>query len=98
MSQIPDAFDMKTGDVSAPLPSQNKGIVYAVTERQEPSMEDYATRKDITRDQMLQRKKEEMIALFTSNLVDQMEKNGRIKKNQAQIDAMSKRTGGAGGF
>jgi len=98
MSQIADAFDMKTGDVSAPLPSQNKGIVYAVTERQEPSMEDYAQKKDITRDQMLQRKKEEMIALFTSNLVDQMVKNGRIKKNQAQIDAMSKRTGGAGGF
>ena len=49
-------------------------------------------------DQMLQRKKEEMIALFTSNLVDQMEKNGRIKKNQPQIDALSKRTGGAGGF
>ena len=52
----------------------------------------------ITRDQMLQRKKEEMLALFTSNLVEQMEKNGKIKKNQAQIDAMSKRAGGVGGF
>jgi peptidyl-prolyl cis-trans isomerase D len=98
MTQVPEAFDMKPGDVSAPLPSQNKGIVYAVTERQEPSMEDYATKKDITRDQMLQRKKEEIIALFTSNLIDQMEKNGRIKKNRAQIDAMAKRTGGVGGF
>ena len=27
--------------------------------------------------------KEEMLALFTSNLVEQMEKNGKIKKNQA---------------
>jgi len=98
MSQIPEAFDMKSGDVSAPLPSQGKGIVYTVTERQDPSMDDFAKKKDVTREQMLQRKKEEMTALFTSNLVDQMEKNGRIKKNQAQIDAMSKRAGGAGGF
>jgi peptidyl-prolyl cis-trans isomerase D len=98
MSQIPEAFDMKTGDVSAPLPSQGKGIVYTVTERQDPSMDDFAKKKDVTREQMLQRKKDEMTALFTSNLVDQMEKNGRIKKNQAQIDAMSKRAGGAGGF
>jgi parvulin-like peptidyl-prolyl isomerase len=92
MQQAPDAFGMKVGDVSAPLPLQGKGVVYSVTERQEPSVEDYAKKKDITRDQMLQRKKQEMVALFTSNLVDQMEKTGRIKKNQAQIEAMSKRT------
>jgi peptidyl-prolyl cis-trans isomerase D len=97
MSQTPEAFDMKVGDVSAPVPSQSKGIVYAVVERQEPSMEDFAKKKDVTRDQMLQRKKEEIVALFTSNLVDKMEKNGKIKKNQAQIDAMSKQAG-SGGF
>ena len=99
MSQVPEAFDMKVGDVSAPVtPAQNKGVVYSVTERQDPSSEDFAKKKDITRDQMLQRKKDEMVALFTSNLVDQMEKTGKIKKNQAQIDAMAKRAGGAGGF
>ena len=99
MSQVPEAFAMKVGDVGTPVtPSQNKGIVYSVAERQEPSTEDFATKKDITRDQMLQRKKEEMLLLFTSNLVEQMEKNGKIKKNQAQIDAMSKRAGGIGGF
>jgi len=97
MSQIPDAFDMKVGDVSAPMPSQNKGIVYSIAERQEPSKEDYAAKKDVTRDQMLQRKKDELISLFAYNLVDRMEKNGKIKKNKDQIDAMSKRTG-AGGF
>jgi peptidyl-prolyl cis-trans isomerase D len=97
MSQVPEAFDLKVGDVSAPVPSQAKGIVYTVVERQDPSTEDFAKKKDITRDQMLQRKKEEMVALFTSNLVDQMEKSGKIKKNQAQIDAMSKKAG-SGGF
>jgi len=98
MKQIPEAFDMKVGDVSAPVPSQAKGIVYSVVERQEPSTEDFAKKKEVTRDEMLQRKKSEMVALFTSNLVNEMEKNGRIKKNQAQIDAMSKKAGGAGGF
>jgi peptidyl-prolyl cis-trans isomerase D len=96
MQQAPEAFDMKVGDVSAPMPLQNKGVVYTVTERQEPSADDYAKKKDITRDAMLQRKRQEMFALFTSNLVDQMEKNGRIKKNQAQIDAMSKRATAGG--
>src|SRR3954454_2710377 len=96
MKQIPEAFDMKIGDVSAPLPLQNKGVVYSVTERQEPSADEYAKKKDITRDTMLQRKRQEMFALFTSNLVDQMEKNGKIKKNQAQIDAMSKRATAGG--
>src|SRR5437868_601346 len=98
MKQIPEAFDMKVGDVSAPVPSQAKGIVYSLVERQEPSTEDFAKKKDVTRDEMLQRKKSEMVALFTSNLVNEMEKNGKIKKNQAQIDAMSKKAGGAGGF
>jgi len=97
MSQIPDAFDMKVGDVSAPMPVQSKGIVYSIAERQEPSKEDYATKKDVTREQMLQRKKDELVSLFAYNLVDRMEKNGKIKKNKDQIDAMSKRTG-AGGF
>src|SRR5262249_48471601 len=98
MQQAPDAFTMKVGDVSAPLPLQNKGVVYAVTERQAPSADEFAKKKDITRDQMLQRKKQEMVALFTDNLVQQMEKNGRIKKNQAQIDAMTKRASSAGGI
>ena len=96
LSQVPEAFDMKVGDVSAPVPSQNKGIVYSIVERQEPSMEDYAKKKDITRDQMLQRKKEELVALFNSSLVERMEKSGKIKKNQAQIDAMAKRAGVGG--
>ena len=96
MQQAPDAFGMKVGEVSAPLPLQNKGVVYTVTERQEPSADDYAKKKDVTRDTMLQRKRQEMFALFTSNLVDQMEKSGRIKKNQAQIDAMSKRATAGG--
>src|SRR4051812_10118153 len=96
MSQIPDAFSMKVGDVSAPMPVQNKGIVYSIAERQEPSKEDYATKKDVTRDQMLQRKKDELVTLFASSLVDRMEKNGKIKKNKEQIDAMSKRTGTGG--
>jgi peptidyl-prolyl cis-trans isomerase D len=96
MSQVPEAFDMKVGDVSAPVPSQAKGIVYSVTQHQDPSTEDFAKKKDVTRDQMLQRKKEEVVALFTSNLVEQMEKDGRIKKNQAQIDAMSKKAGAGG--
>ena len=96
MQQAGDAFTMKIGDVSAPLQLQNKDVVYTVTERQEPSADDYAKKKDITRDQMLARKRQEMFALFTSNLVDQMEKNGKIKKNQAQIDAMSKRATAGG--
>jgi peptidyl-prolyl cis-trans isomerase D len=96
MQQAPEAFDMKVGDVSAPLPLQNKGVVYSVTERQEPSADDYAKKKDITRDQMLQRKRQEMFALFSANLVQQMEKNGKIKKNQAQIDALGKRATAGG--
>ena len=97
MSQAPEAFDMKVGDVSAPItPAQNKGIVYSIVERQDPSQDDYAKKKDITRDQMLQRKKEELVALFNASLVKRMEDSGKIKRNQAQIDAMSKRAGAGG--
>src|SRR5205814_6410430 len=42
MTQVPEAFDLKVGDVSAPVPSQAKGIVYTVVERQDPSMDDFA--------------------------------------------------------
>jgi len=96
MQQASEAFSMKVGDVSTPLSLQNKGVVYTVTERQEPPAEEFAKKKDVTRDQMLQRKKQEMVALFSDNLVQRMEKTGRIKKNQAQIDAMTKRASAGG--
>ena len=98
-SQVPDlgamtgqasiAFTMKPGDISQPINSGSNGIVLMITERQEPSAAEFAKAKDQTRDQLLQQKRNELFALFASNVREQMEKQGKIRINQPLLKQLT---------
>ena len=60
--------------------------------KQEPTAQDFAAKKDQTRDSLLQNKKEELFGLFVANLRDQMQKSGKIKINQEEMKTLT-RTG-----
>jgi peptidyl-prolyl cis-trans isomerase D len=104
-SQVPDigaltgpaavAFTLKPGEISGPIQAGNNGVVLAVVDRQQPSDQDFAAKKDETRESLLQTKQNELFGLFVSNLRDQMEKSGKIKINQDEMKILSK-TPGAG--
>jgi peptidyl-prolyl cis-trans isomerase D len=88
------AFTMKTGEISAPIDNGNTGVVLSVTERQDPTDQDFAAKKDQIRDSLLQKKQGDLFALFVSNLKDQMEKSGKIKINQEEMKQLTRGTPG----
>jgi peptidyl-prolyl cis-trans isomerase D len=88
------AFTMKTGDISGPIEAANNGVVLTITDRQEPTDADYAVKKDQIRDSLLQNKQAEMFGMFVMNLHDQMQKSGKIKINQDEMNRLTRAQGG----
>lgn len=91
------AFTMKPGEISGPIRNGADGVVLAVVENQVPSEADYAAKRDQIRDQLLQGKQQERFGLFVSNLVDEMTKAGKIKRNEEELKALT-RTGSESGM
>ncbi len=79
------AFTMKPGEISGPIASNTGGSVLKVLDKQEPTPQEFADKKDETRESLLQNKETEAFGLFVSNLRDQMEKSGKIKINQEEM-------------
>lgn len=99
-AQVPDvgsmsggasvAFTLKPGEISGPIDSGNTGAVLAVTDRQSPTDQDYAAKKDQIRESLLQRKEGEVFNLYLETLRQTMEKSGKIKINQTELQALTK--------
>jgi (p)ppGpp synthase/HD superfamily hydrolase len=64
--------------------------VLAVLEIQLPTDAEYAAKHDQIRDQILQGKQQERFGLFVANLVDEMTKSGKIKRNDQELKALTK--------
>ncbi len=60
------AFNMKPGQISGPINAGRSGVVFAVTERQEPSPDELAASKDRIRESLLQKKRQEVLENFAS--------------------------------
>jgi peptidyl-prolyl cis-trans isomerase D len=78
-------FDMKPGEISAPINTGRNGAVIALLEKQEPPPAQFAASKERLRDQLLQKKRNELLEIFATNLQKQMEKSGKIKINQQEL-------------
>ncbi len=62
------AFTLKPGEFSGPIDSGNTGAVLAITERQAPTEQDFAAKKDEIRDSLMQKQENEAFELFLGNL------------------------------
>ncbi len=98
-SQVPDvgsmsgqaavAFTMKPGEISGPISTGASGVVLSLVDRQQPSPQDFAAKKDEVRDGLIQAKQGEMFAVFMADLRDRMQKSGKIKTNKTEMDRLS---------
>jgi peptidyl-prolyl cis-trans isomerase D len=84
------AFTLSPGEISGPINTGNTGVVLSVVERQAPSDADFAAKKDQIREALWQQDQQEMFGLFLSNLRDSMDKSGKVKINQKQLEALTK--------
>lgn len=88
-------FEMKVGEISAPINTGRNGVVVGLLEKQEPPPAQFAASKDRLRDQLLQRKRNEFLEVFATNLQKQMEKSGKIKINQQELKRITTPTQGS---
>jgi len=91
------AFTMKPGEISGPINSGSDAAVLQLLENQPPLDADFAAKRDQIRDTLMQTKQQERFGLFVSNLVDEMTKAGKIKRNDQELKALSK-TGNESGM
>ena len=84
------AFTMKPGEISGPISSGSNAAVLQILENQPPTDADFAAKRDQIRDSLLQGKQQERFGLFVSNLVDEMTKSGKIKRNQEELKALTR--------
>jgi len=84
------AFTLKPGEISGPIDSGNTGAVVAIAERQPPTEQDFAAKKDEIRDSLMQKQENEAFGLFLGNLRETMEKSGKVKINQKELAALTK--------
>ena len=78
----PALFDLNVGQVSQAINSGRTGIVAKLTEKQQPTPEEIQKNLDQTRDAILNQKREEMFAVFVTNLTEKYQKEGRIRVNK----------------
>ncbi len=84
------AFTLKPGEISGPIDTNTDGVVLSILEKQEPTEQDFAAKKDQIRNDLVQQKQSELFQLFVMNLRDQMEKSGKIKVNQQELKNLTR--------
>jgi peptidyl-prolyl cis-trans isomerase D len=92
------AFSMKPGEISGPITAGTNGVVLSLLEKQEPTDQDFAAKKDQIRDGLLRNKQQDLFGMFLANLRQQMEKSGKIKVNEQEMKNLTKGQGGEEGF
>ena len=84
------AFNLKPGEISGPLNNGADGAVLQVLESQQPTDADFAAKRDQIRDSLLQAKQQQRFGLFVTNIVDQMTKSGKIKRNDEELNQLTR--------
>jgi peptidyl-prolyl cis-trans isomerase D len=84
-------FTLKTGDISAPINTGANGVVAQILEKQAPTDQDFAAKKDQIRQTLLDAKQNEMFSLFVANMRKEMERSNKLKVNQEEIKNLTKR-------
>jgi parvulin-like peptidyl-prolyl isomerase len=84
------AFTLKPGEISGPINSGDTGAVLTVVDREAPSDQEYAAKKDQIRETLVQQKQAEVFELFLGSLRDSMQKAGKIKVNEKELATLTK--------
>jgi peptidyl-prolyl cis-trans isomerase D len=84
------AFTLKPGEISGPIDTGTSGAVLTVVDRQPPTDQDFAAKRDQIRETLLGQKRSELFNLFLANLRESMEKSGKVKINQKELQSLTK--------
>jgi peptidyl-prolyl cis-trans isomerase D len=85
-------FDLKPGDISAPIDTSRGGVVVAVLDKQDPSPADFDKKKDELRDSLLAQRRNDLLDLFLDSLKTRLEKQGKIRINKQEMERLNPRS------
>jgi peptidyl-prolyl cis-trans isomerase D len=77
--QLGEAFQMKPGDVGAPMSLGNTWMVYRVETKEEPNPSDFEKQKKTLTDQLLQTKRGVAYEAFKTALDNRLKQEGKVK-------------------
>jgi hypothetical protein len=77
--QLSAAFNLKAGDVGAPLNLGTNWLVYRVSEKQEPNPADFDAQKKQLTDEVLQTKRGVAFEAFRSSLEARLKQEGKLQ-------------------
>jgi peptidyl-prolyl cis-trans isomerase D len=81
-------FDLKPGEITAPINIPRGGAVAMVVDKEEPPSAGFEAQKEQLRENLLQQKRAEAYQLFIENLQKNMEKQGKIRINQKEMERL----------
>jgi peptidyl-prolyl cis-trans isomerase D len=91
MSNAAAIFSLKPGEISAPITAGTNGVVAELLEKQAPTDEEFAQKKDQIRESLVEARQNEMYGLFVTNLRKDMEKSKKLKVNEQEMKNLSRR-------
>lgn len=82
------AFEMQPGQISGPISLGASGAVVQVLERKQPPEEQFAQVRESLREEVLDRKRDQILQVFVNNLRNRMEQEGKIRVNQDEMNRL----------
>jgi len=92
MSNASAIFALKPGDISGPITAGGNGVVARLLDKQAPTDQDFAAKRDEIRQSLLQAKQNDLFGLFVTNLRKDMEKSKRLKVNQEEMKNLTRQS------
>src|SRR5229473_738695 len=96
MSSASAIFSLKTGEISGPITAGGNGVAAQLLEKQIPTDQEFAAKKDEIRQSLLEAKQNDLFGLFVTNLRKDMEKSHRLKVNQEEMKNLTRQGGQEG--
>ncbi len=90
MSQASAIFSLKPGEISGPITAGGNGVVAQLLEKQPPTDQEFAAKKDQIRQSLLEEKQGTLFGLFVTNLRKDMESSHRLKINQEEMKNLTR--------
>jgi peptidyl-prolyl cis-trans isomerase D len=91
MSSASAIFNLKPGDISGPITTGGNGVVAQLLDKQAPTDQEFAAKKDEIREQLTESKQNDLFGLFVTNVRKEMENSHRLKVNQEEMKNLTRR-------
>jgi len=78
----PQVFNLNDGQVSNAINTGRNGVVIKLTGKQEPDAAQIAKNLPQAREQMADQRREEVFAVYVTNVTQEYEKSGRVRMNK----------------